>query len=353
MTRIVIITDSLSNSIAASQIIAPLQQYHADHPDQACLLISFERTYNSELFQQIQDQIPFAKLIIKKRSPFLGTWSLWGAQRTLQNLLKSYNYYHIVARGPLAGFLAIKSATNACLSITIQARSLLAQEYLFAHPLTRWYHPRTWFDWVRFRQLHTIEQFVYGAHYRAAAPVTIQAVSHALKHYLQRTYHTPATILTIAQEDIPTLIDINKVVDWRIQTRQELGIDQQATVYCYNGSIKPWQQPDSTITFFKQKLTQDATSVLLVLTHDIDLFKEQLHAQQINTTNYRIINCEHSQVYRYLSVADFGIIFREPHIVNWTARPTKVLEYQAVGLPIIHNNTIAMLIEKDRCCSPK
>jgi hypothetical protein len=50
-------------------------------------------------------------------------------------------------------------------------------------------------------------------------------------------------------------------------------------------------------------------------------------------------------IYHYLAAADIGIIFRKPHIINWISRPTKILEYQAVGLKIIHNNTVAMLAD--------
>lgn len=353
MTRIVIVTDSLSNSIAQSQIIEPLKQYHLQHPHEECVLISFERRLHPTLFNQIQEQIPFAKLIIHSRLPFFGRLSLYGTQQKLRTILTSYTQYHIIARGPLAGFLAIKSATGQCTNITIQARSLLKEEYLLAHPINAWYYPRTWFNWLRARQLYQLEQYVYGMHYGTDKKITIEAVSHALKHYLQKMYGTPTAALTVAHEDIPALIDINKIVDWRIQTRQELNIDQQTNVYCYNGSIKPWQMPDSTIAFFKQKLTADPTCILLVLTQDVDLFKEYLHAQQISTQNYRVIRCEHKDIYRYLAAADFGIILRQAHIINWTSRPTKVLEYQAVGLPIIHNNTIAMLVEKDTCCNHK
>jgi len=40
------------------------------------------------------------------------------------------------------------------------------------------------------------------------------------------------------------------------------------------------------------------------------------------------------------------MLFREQTIVNWTSRPTKLLEYQAVGLEVVHNNTVAYAMKK-------
>lgn len=352
MTYVVVVADGLTNSVAASQIIEPLKRYHTAHPEHECFLISFERTLLPSLQQEIKQQLPFATLHIHQRLPFLGRWSLYAMVHRLRHILRAYPGYHIVARGPLAGFIALKSMDARCTTLTIQARSLLAQEYKMVHPAGSWYHPRTWVHAVRARQLHALEQYVYGVR-SSTVPVTIEAVSHALSHYLQKTYGTPATCITIAQDDIPATIALEQIIAWRIQTRQELGIAQEAVIYCYNGSIKPWQCIDQVIAFFIQKIKEDKESLLLILTQDSTAMQAHVTAHQLENSSYRIVSCAHSDIYRYLSAADFGIILRKPHIINWTSRPTKVLEYQAVGLPIIHNNTIAMLVDKKDtpCCS--
>jgi len=53
-------------------------------------------------------------------------------------------------------------------------------------------------------------------------------------------------------------------------------------------------------------------------------------------------------LYVYLAAADYGLLFRHKDIINWVSRPTKMLEYQAVGLKIIHNNTIEWLSENKK-----
>ena len=66
----------------------------------------------------------------------------------------------------------------------------------------------------------------------------------------------------------------------------------------------------------------------------------------INKQNYIIKTVAYSEIYKYLSAADYGIIFREINVLNWISRPTKALEYEAVGLKIIHNNTVKWLVDK-------
>ena len=73
---------------------------------------------------------------------------------------------------------------------------------------------------------------------------------------------------------------------------------------------------------------------------------EKLLQQSLPQHHYKIISVDYTNIFRYLAACDAGIIFREDHILNWISRPTKVLEYYAVGLPIIHNAAIGLLVKK-------
>ena len=97
------------------------------------------------------------------------------------------------------------------------------------------------------------------------------------------------------------------------------------------------------VDYFKKEYAIDNLSFLLVLTQNVPAF-EQL-VQQLDKQSYCIVTVKHDEIYRYLSAGDIGMLFREPHIINWISRPTKVLEYQAVGLQIVHNNTVALLTD--------
>ena len=99
------------------------------------------------------------------------------------------------------------------------------------------------------------------------------------------------------------------------------------------------------IEFFKTKLAQDSQAFLLILSSQADIFIKLMELSQINSTNYYITGVRHQEIYQYLAIADFGLILREPHLLNWVSRPTKALEYAAVGLTVLHNNTVNWLVE--------
>jgi len=97
------------------------------------------------------------------------------------------------------------------------------------------------------------------------------------------------------------------------------------------------------VQFFKKKQTKDKNSFLLILTQDKKQFKKILQKSEIDQHAYKLLTVNHNNIYQYLAACDYGLIFREKNIINWVSRPTKILEYQSVGLKIIHNNTIGFL----------
>ena len=149
--------------------------------------------------------------------------------------------------------------------------------------------------------------------------------------------------LKIGVVGIPKTIDKYQVVVWRTQVREELSIPDDYTVYCYIGSFKPWQCAKETIESFSFQYFKDKKSFMLVLTQDQEPFENELKRLDIPKSNYIIKNVKPEELYKYMSAANFGFLLREQDIINWVSRPTKMLEYQACGLQIIHNNTIAWL----------
>jgi hypothetical protein len=64
---------------------------------------------------------------------------------------------------------------------------------------------------------------------------------------------------------------------------------------------------------------------------------------QIPVNRYFVLSVEPKKLDRYLCACDSGLLFRDKDIINWVSRPTKMLEYQAAGLQVIHNHTIDWL----------
>ena len=150
--------------------------------------------------------------------------------------------------------------------------------------------------------------------------------------------------ITIALDDIPQSCSQEEKMVWRKNIRKQLGIKENAYVYCYNGSAKPWQCPYDIVQFFSEKLRNNPDTFLLIVSQDTDNFLSILKNNHIANKYYRVLHIPYDHIYWYLAAADAGLLFREPHIINWVSRPTKALEYRAVGLTIIHNNTVDYLL---------
>lgn len=334
--------DGIDNSVFVSQVLMPLHAQIEKEILTDAHIISFEKDYRHVRYkaQSLQDRyhIPIS---IMPRLPFLGSSSLWYSAQYLKNVLQTSSYtYDIIARGPLAAWISMAAIDPAsCKKCTIQVRGLLSAEYRFANNDTVIHRFRTW-------QYDCIEQYVYTAHTRQSEQyeITYQAVSSALKDYLHVTYDIPHTSITIAQHDIPTSISFQKRSLWRERMREQLNIPLSAIVYCYSGSAKKWQGIEHALQFFIDQYRKDTNAILLLLSYDIDICNHYITQFNIPQTAYRLCSVPHHEIYHYLATADVGLLFRDSHIINWVSRPTKALEYRAVGLTIVHNNTVHYLI---------
>jgi len=355
--------DGIQNSVFSSQVLEPLLARLTKDKSLEITLISFEKEEISvhELLQRIPacDRL---HLIIGKKLPFFGRWTLLFAAYQLKCILQRLSFDHILARGPLAGFITLwaleknskklsQDFIDDMPEVTIQARGLCAEEYRYEK------HSRPKKKLVGFKNpvqdliyrfmynsLKNIEFLVYNK--ANSENVTIEAVSPALKEYLIQIFHTQASHITIAQNDIPQKISPEQISLWRQEIREKLHIPEDFLVYTYCGSYKPWQCAPETVIYFSEQLKDNKKIFFLILSPDKNKFLEACEKQNIDKKYYTVLNLPARDVYKYLAVGDYGFLFREQDIVNWVSRPTKMLEYQAVGLKIIHNNTIAWLNEK-------
>ncbi len=339
---IFVLYDSTQNSIFAGQVLQPLIKKYKKNPGQKIILVSFERNSTNQLRNFISQESGI-QLCILKKIPFIGRLSLHFASLQLKQLLAPFTAYEIIARGPLAGWICAQAMKKEyCASLTIQARGLLAEEYAYSHQDEKTFFKRI-IHWWRTHQFRSIEQTVYKTYAQQYNTITIEAVSPALKEYLMQTLHTPKHRITIANEDIPSPLSKEQTTAWKTSVRNKLGIPLTTSVYCYNGSAKPWQCPEEIVIFFKRQYKKNPCSFLLILTQDIKAFELLLDQHEINSDSYRVLTVSHKDIYQYLSACDTGLLFRTHHIINWVSRPTKALEYRAAHLDIIHNNTVGYL----------
>lgn len=345
-TLIYLITDSITNSVFVSQVVTPLIQRMHYGQFHRCVIISFERNLNV-VPEDIRNMLRLhaIELVAFPIGPYIGPLSMLTTVHRLRTYLKTIQHYMIIARGPLAGMLGLQAYDKQhCNKIIIQARGLLAQEYAFTHQATT-FVPATCMHKLRYHLFEQLELSVYQTRQLADVDISFEVVSDALGDYLVQQFKTDSNQLATPPFDLPPTISLDERAIWRTSKRAELGINHDAAVYTYCGSYKPWQCPDETITFFK-KLSGDIEPILLIITNDTELFAQRLQDFAIEAHRYRIITKPHHEVMHYLAAADWGILLREHHILNWVSRPTKALEYEAAHLSIVHNNTVAYLQKK-------
>jgi hypothetical protein len=343
-----VIYDGIQNPVFAGQVLVPLQKYLQEDTRHTAVLISFECQAGMQAGTNPIMQIDRLQVIILKKYLFLGAWSLYYARRQVGVVFNRFSAYSLIARGPIAGYIALRAlSTPSCRSFTLQVRGLLAAEYDYTHRLYQYPEKINVFKKLRYFSYVLFEKLVYNeAHIQRYFPaLKFEVVSKALGEYLVDTYGIKGQRMVVANYDIPPLLSTAQRAVWRSQVRAELGIAPSATVFCYNGSLKPWQCPHETIEIFKHHYRLDANAYFLVLTQDKLGFETLLANYSLPDTCYNVLTVAHQDIYRYLAASDVGMVWRDKHLMNWISRPTKALEYRTAGLSILHNNTVAYLVE--------
>ncbi|MBT3455576.1 hypothetical protein HN446_00775 [bacterium] len=342
-----IVYDSITSSIFPGQILRPLLQ--KKNIDTDVVIISFEPKKLSKIsIEKLIPKTSGVKYIELKRPPFIGRPALFYSIQQLKKELKHFENYKIIARCSFASWISKKSVSSKCIALTLQARAIIAEEYAYTHDKS-WNIIKKILHKFKENACRSIEKTAYLPH--KTIPTKVEAVSQALSEYLTSVYKVPKSTIYIAKDDIPTVITEKQKQLWRKAIRKKLHISDDVTLYCYNGSAKPWQCPDKTIVFFNTQYKKNKNTRFLIITNDTDIFIEKLKKTPLPKKTTCIMSIKHRNIYKYLAACDYGIIFREKHIVNWTSRPTKILEYKAARVPIIHNNTVKIITStKTPCC---
>jgi glycosyltransferase involved in cell wall biosynthesis len=119
----------------------------------------------------------------------------------------------------------------------------------------------------------------------------------------------------------------------------------------YSGSFAPWANIELMCSFFSLMTNRfnDVRILILSKTQKNEII-DYLNKYGIQKEKYCIRNLDQSEIGKYLSVCDIGVLFRRPSFVNRVASPMKFPEYLASGVPIIINENVgdfSNLVEKE------
>ncbi len=233
------------------------------------------------------------------------------------------------------------------LAVTVQARGLAAEEARLTFDVSS---PGSFFRKKLFElkiaALRSIESDVYNARLWPV-PLEVTAVSDALRQYLIDSFSADPTTVVVDNFDQVALIKKEQVAAWREELRGFFKMPHGAIVYGYSGSCKQWQCAEETVAFMAKKIEEDPRAYGVILSTDVVPFQALISQLSCDQSRFLIRYVPPKDVVKWLSVCDYGVLLRYEDVVNWVSRPTKALEYLAVGLSVIHNNTVKWLIDYD------
>lgn len=109
--------------------------------------------------------------------------------------------------------------------------------------------------------------------------------------------------------------------------------------FVYAGSMHRWQCFGLTLEVFRRVRQRHPAATLTVLTGS-----REVAARQVAEAAVEGVTIDHVPQDRLQSVLrrfKYGLVLREPHVVNWVSTPTKVSSYMAAGVIPVMTDVVA------------
>ena len=355
---LVLVYDGIANSIFENLVVLPAEKKIEaglfSHVD----IVLFETNYAQavERVLKLQASQRAISFHVIRRLPVAGTLSVSVLAPVLARWLLDNWYDEILARGPLAAYVlraaivwfVLQLKPGWRVPISLQVRGLAAEEVRLSYQSGGQANfLKKILFWIQFRTLKIIEAAVFCSSFWPV-PVKMYAVSAALQDYVIQHWGGDAELMYLESADLIEPVAPALVMEWRNELRGFLKIPQDAVVYGYSGSCKRWQCAEETVEYIVARMQENPLAYGVILTTDVLAFEKIIEAFSFDRSRLLLKFVQPKDVLRWTAVFDYGILLRYQDIVNWVSRPTKALEYQAVGIHIIHNSTVKWLIDYEK-----
>lgn len=134
----------------------------------------------------------------------------------------------------------------------------------------------------------------------------------------------------------------------RAQSRDELGIPQDARVLGYLGSVGRMYMLDRIFRLFELAAADRPETRLLVITQDVAALSKLMDECLPLTLHARVHvhPADREQVPHFIATMDVLISFIQPSYARMAASPTKLAECFAAGIPVICNAGVGDVVEQ-------
>lgn len=127
----------------------------------------------------------------------------------------------------------------------------------------------------------------------------------------------------------------------RARARGELGIDPNATVTAYLGSLGGNYMLDAMLDFFKVQLERDPGARFLIVSREpAEQIRREAENRGIPAERIIVRPASRVEVPQLLAAADYGIAFKQPSFSAVGCSPTKLGEFLSMELPVVANGGV-------------
>ncbi|MES2755847.1 MAG: glycosyltransferase [Pseudomonadota bacterium] len=175
-----------------------------------------------------------------------------------------------------------------------------------------------------------IEPFLY----RYSDAVVV--VSERFRDYIMRRYRLPAHRVTHISTfaEVATTARPAELADFRATP-----LWQSAIILCYSGSLEGWQLFDKVIDFFAMASSISPRFKFVVMSKQ-DAEVAQLLSGRLPPDSFIVQRATPAQLPFLLRQCDYGVLFRQQHLINEVAAPIKVKDYLLAGLKIVISDNV-------------
>jgi len=319
--HLIYISNPYSSAVVESQVYQLLEYFNNINVFNEITLIQiYSNQNNFEKTRPVLEKYTFTKVYIKGKVGFFSKFNPLNnkIKRQLKKLING-NQFIIHTRTEIIGYYTINALKklNLPLNLLIDVRGTTLEEIAFRISKDN----KTLFLKTQKFLYRNIEKTI-----SANRQILLSAVSPGLKNYLlnQKYFENPIVIHpNIANQSFD--FDIEE----RNHIRKKLGIKaNQITIVISTSGGEIWQNDKQII---KEIIDNEHFFIL------------NLSANKIEGKNIVNMVVPFNEMPGLLSAADIGLVWRDKHILNTCASPSKFSEFAVMGLYIIHNDTVKLI----------
>lgn len=303
----------LLDPIIESQVVRLLKELSGD--ERFFELVVFDDLKNNAVLDKIKNNRNFKITFLQRRFNFLNIFLLVWYVFSNRN---KFDIIHCRSYPPMfAGIFG---------KIFLQKKLIFDPRGVFSHELS-YFESRHLLSWF----------FKFFEKYFCLLSDKIVVVSEKFKDYFLSEYILPEDKIIV----VPTfsvLPDFSH--NENINLKEELFGNREILLFAYSGSPEKWQMIKEVLTFFKLASNKILNSRFVIFSKSKDEFKKLILENDFNPEHFKVISLSPHQLNFCLNQCDYGVIFRENHIINRVAAPIKIRDYLLSGLPVIITDNI-------------